>query len=118
MNLPRIYRFIPKDELTRKGRLVKGLCDHDEQCIFINPRICDKERLITGVHEMLHYILPKANEKWVEKNCILVGEVLWRLGYRSPKHKWPTNSKNRSRRLKTSSSNTPPAHSRRETKAR
>ena len=84
MRLPKVFNYIPpEDKELNKGRIVKGICDHNERAIYINPDICDQERLITSVHEMLHYILPKAREQWVETKGVLIGNVLWRMGYRS-----------------------------------
>jgi hypothetical protein len=88
MKIPRINRHIPKDELLRDGFITKGLCDHEKKAIYINPYQSDKERLITGVHEMLHHIFPDHIEYNVERHSVLIGEVLWRLGYRSKEKDW------------------------------
>jgi len=34
---------------------------------------------------MIHFILPGRGETWVEDSSVRIGEVLWRLGYRSKK---------------------------------
>jgi hypothetical protein len=83
MQFPRILNSIPNDEPSHKDLIVRGLCDHEDHIIYINPKQSDRERLITIVHEMLHYVLPKKNEKWVERNGIMIGNVLWKAGYRS-----------------------------------
>jgi hypothetical protein len=83
MKLPRINRYIPKDTPVIKGMILRGLCDYEEKAIYINPKQSDKERLITACHESTHYLFPSLTEKKVEEYGCLIGEVLWRLGYRS-----------------------------------
>ena len=87
MKLPKICKYIPKDEPKQKGLIIRGLCDHDENVIFINPKQGDREMLITVVHEMLHYVFPKHSEAEVERNSIKIGTILWRFGYRNSKRK-------------------------------
>jgi hypothetical protein len=92
VKLPKVYNHIPADEMVHDGRIVKGLCGHDEHAIFINPDLSDQEKLITSVHELLHYILPEESEEWVEYNGVLIGKILWRLGYRSKSRPKKTRS--------------------------
>ena len=87
MRPPRVYRHVPFREPPHKGQMLLGLCDREEEAIYINPKQSDREMLISGTHEMIHYIFPKRSERLVERDGILIGDVLWKLGYRSRKRK-------------------------------
>ena len=82
MQPPRVYQRLPSDEPTIKGLITRGICDFDEKAIYINPKQGSKQKLITAIHEALHYILPKKNERWIEEQGVLIGEVVWKLGFR------------------------------------
>jgi len=80
----RVFRRLPADEPPpRKGHILRGLCDIEEGTIYINPKQSDREMLITVVHEALHYLFPKRTEPQTEHAGIIIGEALWKFGYRS-----------------------------------
>ena len=91
---PRVFRRLPTDaEPDPKGIISRGECDLDECILYINPKQSDREMLITAVHEALHYIFPKRSEPAVERDGVLIGNVLWKLGYRS-RHRKPRSKFN------------------------
>lgn len=86
MKAPRVYQRLPTDEVPVKGLITRGICDHEDGTIYINPHQGDKEKLITAIHEALHYLFPKHTERRVEKNGVIIGEVVWKLGFRIKKN--------------------------------
>ena len=84
MKPPRVFKRLPADEPEPpKGLIVRGICDKDEGNLYINLKQSDKEKLQSTIHECLHYIYQKLSEKKVERDCILIGGAVWKMGYRS-----------------------------------
>jgi hypothetical protein len=50
--------------------------------IEIDPRQCPKEYLDTLVHEAVHELFPRMQERTVLKAGTTIANLLWRLGYR------------------------------------
>lgn len=57
----------------------------DGNLIEIDPRQSPKNYLDTVVHEALHHLLPKKEEKFILHAATSVANLLWRLGYRRKK---------------------------------
>jgi Mg2+/Co2+ transporter CorC len=94
MEHPRVFLHLPADHTPDpKVIITRGECDIEDKTIYINPKQSDKQKLITAIHESLHYIFPKHTEHKVELDCILIGEVILKLGYRSKK-KYVKNKSN------------------------
>ena len=75
MKLPAIVKHIPPTDLL-------GLCDRDDRILYINMRQCDKQVLITTLHEALHYIHPEYTEEKVEEDSVFLGKIAWKMGFR------------------------------------
>lgn len=50
--------------------------------VEIDPRQDERERMDTLIHELLHLMCPKWEEKKVEKRANWLCKHLWRQGYR------------------------------------
>ena len=54
----------------------------DEYPLLIDLRTKGKKEFEIYVHESLHYLFPKLDEKEIEKKAILLVNTLWYEGYR------------------------------------
>lgn len=56
--------------------------------LIVQPKnVNGKEYMDSVCHELLHIVLPDANEREVERLAGDITEVLWKRGYRLPKAK-------------------------------
>ena len=54
----------------------------DSYPLSIDTRCKGKKELEIYIHESLHYLFPKADEKEVERKAILLTGTLWHEGFR------------------------------------
>lgn len=87
MKSPRVYKRLPAGTIQQLGFILRGLCDNEDGILWINPDQSDHDFLVTAIHEALHYTNPKRTERMVERDGEIIGNVVWRLGYRRPKSK-------------------------------
>lgn len=59
-----------------------GLAYQGIGIVEIDPRQCERERLDTLVHELLHLLEPEWTEERVEASAAWLAQILWRQGYR------------------------------------
>ena len=86
MKTPRVFRRVPPSYShgkPTKNSILLGLCDNEDKTLYINPKQSDRQMLITGIHEAHHYIFPEHSERKVDRDSLLIADVLWKLGYRS-----------------------------------
>lgn len=54
----------------------------DEYPLMIDDRLKGKKELEIYIHESMHYLFPKLEEKEIEKKSILLTNTLWHEGFR------------------------------------
>jgi len=54
----------------------------EDRLIEIDPRLKDKEYLLTIIHETLHVVFPEYIEEEIHSRSIEVTAVLWKDGFR------------------------------------
>jgi len=64
---------------------VLGECSYPDRKITINPHQSARERLDTMIHETLHMMCPKWTEEEIIAASFVLGEAVWRDGYRRSK---------------------------------
>ena len=70
-----------KFQRSKLGReKIHGLAD--VYPLLIDARLKGKKELEIYIHEMLHYIYPKASEEEVIRHSILLTNTLWHEGFR------------------------------------
>ena len=55
--------------------------------IWVHPKISKKEKLNITTHEALHIAYPSLTERQIMDGEKIIGEVLWKAGYRKIKNK-------------------------------
>ena len=65
---------------------VDGMCDHDGNLVYVDPKQKGRERLDTLIHEMLHATRPEMGEENVAAVAKVLTTVLWRNGWRRRRH--------------------------------
>jgi hypothetical protein len=83
---------MPKLNKIKKPRVVNknlgsfaGFATKEENLIEVDKFLSPSERLITLVHEALHIADWNMSERKVTNISELIGEVLWKQGYRKIK---------------------------------
>lgn len=54
----------------------------DEYPLMIDDRLKGKKELEIYIHESMHYLFPKLEEKEIERKSILLTNTLWHEGFR------------------------------------
>ena len=59
-----------------------GLAWKEERLAEIDPRLSERDRLSTLVHELIHLVCPELIEEEVARRSDEMWEVLWKDGWR------------------------------------
>lgn len=59
-----------------------GLADIENNCVELDDRLKGKKHLEILTHELVHILLPRASEQFVEHVSINLTNILWKEGYR------------------------------------